>query len=211
MLIPTPGAGGFDCAKHEIDSTKTNTPRNVCISSPYCGSKNVRIQAIVIAKLEFSNVQRQILVANLMECCDDAALNQRPKAFSRICMNCTKDIFAFAMVNNAVIVEVVAQRLVRTPCIRADQANFVGDGFADKANQRGAIDTSNYACNNVTFSLYSANNDRFAGADATTCATATSAIAIAAFIFCVCSSPCRPQTFRPPQLRPPIGENPRHS
>ena len=47
-------------------------------------AENIRIEAIVVAELEFRNVQRHIFGADLVERADDAALEDRPEAFNRI-------------------------------------------------------------------------------------------------------------------------------
>lgn len=49
-------------------------------TSANCRSEDVSVLSIVVAKLELSNVQRQILVADLVEAPHDATLNQRPEA-----------------------------------------------------------------------------------------------------------------------------------
>jgi hypothetical protein len=43
--------------------------------------EDVRVLPVVVAELELGNVQRQILVTDLVETAHDAALNQRPEAF----------------------------------------------------------------------------------------------------------------------------------
>lgn len=47
-------------------------------------SENIVIEAVVIAELEFGNVERQIFAADFVEATDNAALEDAPKAFNRV-------------------------------------------------------------------------------------------------------------------------------
>jgi hypothetical protein len=46
-------------------------------------------------------------------------------------------------------------------------ADFVGDGFADECGESVGTDVRNYARDNIALAADSADNRRFAGADAT--------------------------------------------
>jgi hypothetical protein len=50
-------------------------------------TKDVSVQSIVVPELEFSNVQRQIFAADLVEVAHDTALDERPEAFDCVRMN----------------------------------------------------------------------------------------------------------------------------
>jgi hypothetical protein len=66
----------------------------LCVSATrYSGTKDVSVLPIVVTELKFRNVQRHILLTDLVECADNAALDDRPEAFNRIGMNGTDDIF----------------------------------------------------------------------------------------------------------------------
>ncbi len=54
-----------------------------CVSAPrYRGAENVRIVAVVVAPLEFGDIQRQIFPAYLVIAAHDPALQERPKAIN---------------------------------------------------------------------------------------------------------------------------------
>ena len=72
-------------------------------STPFiCCSENVRVVPIVIAELKLRDVQRQILVADLVERADDAALEDRPEAFNRVRVDRADDVLLVAVIDDAV-------------------------------------------------------------------------------------------------------------
>ena len=61
-----------------------------------CRTENVRVQAVVIPELELCDIERQVLFADLVECPDHAAFDQRPEALNRVCVNRADNILAVA-------------------------------------------------------------------------------------------------------------------
>ncbi|MGB6656536.1 MAG: hypothetical protein WA926_10880 [Methylovirgula sp.] len=64
-----------------------------------CFSENVGVLTIVVAKLKFSDVERQVFFADFMECAHHPTLNQRPETFNRIRVNRADDILTARMVD----------------------------------------------------------------------------------------------------------------
>ncbi len=71
-------------------------------ATTYSRAEDVGVVPIVIAKFEFRNIERQIFAADLVISPHDAALQDRPKAFNRIRVNCPNDMLADGMVNGLV-------------------------------------------------------------------------------------------------------------
>jgi hypothetical protein len=71
-------------------------------------SKDIRILPIVVAELEFSNIERHVLGAHLVERADNPAFKDRPEAFNRVGMNGADDILPLHMVDGGVR-EIVAK------------------------------------------------------------------------------------------------------
>ena len=65
------------------------------------GTENVCIHAIVVSELELSDVERKIRFADLVERTHHAALDDRPEAFNRVCMDRASNIFVAAVVDDA--------------------------------------------------------------------------------------------------------------
>src|SRR5271163_1490250 len=66
-------------------------------ASCYSSTENVRVLAVVMTKLEFSEVQRQILLAYVVVVADDSALQEAPEILNVVRMNLTAYIFASAV------------------------------------------------------------------------------------------------------------------
>jgi hypothetical protein len=134
------------------------------LASPNRRPEDIRILPIVVAELELGDIERHIFTAHFVECADNAALEDRPEAFNGLSMDCTDDILAFGVVNNAVRIFPI-EPLVATPLIRAKQADFMRDSFADERSKSVRSDIRDDARNNVAFAADSADDWRFAGTD----------------------------------------------
>jgi hypothetical protein len=81
-------------------------------------SEDVVVLAVVVTELELSDVQRQILAADLMERADHAALHQRPEAFNGLGVDRTDNVLVDRVVNE--LMRVVGIELVVTAPCRAN-------------------------------------------------------------------------------------------
>src|SRR5689334_16090591 len=74
----------------------------------------VGILAVVVAELKLVDVERKVFLTDLMERAHDPALNQRPEAFNCLRMDRAVNVFACAVVNEAMremLVDVVVARM----------------------------------------------------------------------------------------------------
>jgi hypothetical protein len=55
-------------------------------------SENVIVEAVIIPKLELSDIERQILCTDFVERADDTALEDAPKAFNRLSVHRTDNV-----------------------------------------------------------------------------------------------------------------------
>ena len=81
--------------------------------------------AIVVAKLELRDIERQILRADLVERANDTALEDRPETFNRVGMDRADDILAGRVANNAMR-EIGFQATIASPFIRNQKADLLG-------------------------------------------------------------------------------------
>jgi hypothetical protein len=98
------------------------------------GSEDVRVLAIIVTELEFSNIERKVLFADFVEAPHNTTLDQRPEALDCLRVNRADDVLAFGVVNGRVRIFPV-KFLVSLPLVGAEQADFVRDGFADKLGE----------------------------------------------------------------------------
>jgi hypothetical protein len=139
------------------------------------GPEDIRVSAVIISELELGNVQGHIFTAHFVERADNAALENRPKALDGLSVDCTDDVLPSGVINDAMRIFAV-KPLVTTPLIRAKQADFVRDGFADEGGESIRIDVGNHARNHIALTADGAGDWSFAGPDA------ASSAAPAAFI-----------------------------
>jgi hypothetical protein len=57
-------------------------------------SENVHVFPVVISELELRNIERHIFAAHFVERADYTALEDRPKAFDGLSVNCANDVLA---------------------------------------------------------------------------------------------------------------------
>lgn len=100
--------------------------RAFCASACCYGSaEDVGVLPIVVTPLEFRDVERQILGADVVEAAHDAALQQRPEAINGLRVDDAAHIFA-ATVANGLVRVIGGQANVAAMFIGGDQADLLG-------------------------------------------------------------------------------------
>ena len=105
---------------------------SVLLPSPYPsspldrGPENVRAHAVVITELELSDIERQVLAADLVERAHDAALEDTPIALNRVCVDRADHVLACAVAHVVVRVNVLEQPIAGM-LIGGEQRDFVAD------------------------------------------------------------------------------------
>jgi hypothetical protein len=162
-IPPFPAALLGSCAEAE--------PSGATSATRYDGSKGVGIIPMVVPELEFVDVQRQVRSADLMETADDAALNQRPKAFDALSVDGTDHVLPLSVVDDFVRI-FFAQPAIRRVLVCDQQADFFGYGLPNKCLQRLAIDAIDDLRRDLALAADRTNDRRFAGADTASTFTA---------------------------------------
>lgn len=125
--------------------------------------EDIGVVAVVVAKLELCDVERQVFFADLMIGADDTALNQRPKAINCLSVHRTDHVFASGMINRLMRI-FLAEVLVANPLIAAQQADLIGNGLTDEAFQSRGLNILDDAGDNVAFAADRTSNDSLASA-----------------------------------------------
>ena len=81
---------------------KNLTPPGDGLASLNRRTENVRVEAVVIAELKLRDVQRHILLADLVECADNTALDDRPEALNGVGVDSPDNVFALGLINGGV-------------------------------------------------------------------------------------------------------------
>jgi hypothetical protein len=113
-----------------LSSLAETVTSNHASAACYRRIKNVRVHAVVVTELKFRNVQRQVFGADFMERADNTALEDAPKAFNRVGMNCTNNILLFLVVYS--LARIFFQARIDLVFICRQQADLVRYRFANK-------------------------------------------------------------------------------
>src|SRR5260221_11886612 len=130
-----------------------------------CRLEDVRVLTIIVAELEFSDIQRHVFGAHLVKRAHHAALEDRPEALNRLGMNRADDVLALGVVNGRVRIFLV-EFFVALPLIGAEQANFVRNGFAHEVTERIGADVLANARDHVALALDRSNDGNLARTNA---------------------------------------------
>ena len=115
-------------------------------------SENIIVEAVVVSELKLRDIQRQIFAADFVEATDDSALEDRPEAFNRVRVDYADDMLPDAMIDNTVWIS-AAKSFIDLVGIGAEQANFIGNRFADKVLDFRLVYAENDAGDYVALAL----------------------------------------------------------
>jgi hypothetical protein len=145
-------------------------------SSDRC-SEDISIFAVIVAKLEFGDVQRHVFTAHFVKRADDTTFEDRPEAFNRVGVDGTDDVFALIVINHGMR-KFFAKMLVANPLVGAEQADFVRHGFAHEGLKRRSANIDNNASHDVALAAHSADDRRLAGTGAASSFAATALVLV---------------------------------
>src|ERR1700733_13172528 len=140
-------------------------------------AEDVRVFAIVVPELEFYDIKRQVLVPDVVECTDHAALDDAPEAFDRLSVGGADNVLPASAVNRRMRV-ICTKPLIADPLIRAKPANLRRDGLTDEFGEGCGADVLNNARDQITIAADRASNHDLTRADATISATRSAATLI---------------------------------
>src|ERR1700722_11759284 len=92
--------------------SRVKTTMTRFLARAYSRSENVLVMPVIVTELELSDVQMQVLFADLVESANAAALDERPETFNRIGVNGTNNIFSDAVIVGCVRVTSLGQAVV---------------------------------------------------------------------------------------------------
>lgn len=123
------------CWRH-LRSTKATASQSASALNPrYRLAENVRFATVVMAELGLCQVQRQILLADMMIGTDDATLEQAPEAFDVVGMHFTAHVLVRFVIYSSVA-EGLMQFLIARAFIGGDQIDFLRYRLTNKSTHR---------------------------------------------------------------------------
>src|SRR5438128_837229 len=116
------------CAKEAVSGTLERSNAwfwLMCLASADRRSEDIGVLPVVVAELELRDIERQILVADLVESAHDTALNQRPKTFNRVCVNGADHVMPVAVPDDAMRIA-LAEPVISREIVGTKQADLCG-------------------------------------------------------------------------------------
>jgi len=134
-------------------------------ASAYCygRTENVGVLPVVVAPLEFRDVERQIFGADMVEATHNAALQQRPEAIDCLGMDQSAHIFT-APVADGLMRELWRETDVAAMFVSGDKADFLRHGHPDEMAHGPHVRFAQHASHDVALPLNGTDDDFLAAA-----------------------------------------------
>src|SRR5258708_16760242 len=101
-----------------------------------CRGEDIFVLAVIVPELKLRNVQRQILLTDLVERADHAALEDRPEAFNRVRVYGANNVLIARVIDDGVLRIAVLEAAVAGEVIRAKQGDLLRHTLADELLKR---------------------------------------------------------------------------
>jgi hypothetical protein len=140
-------------------------------ASCYDLPEHISMIQMVAAKLELSQVERQIFFADMVKLAHDAALQERPKRINARSVNQSAHVFALPM-SYALVVVLLIEQTIAGMFISREKRNLWTNGLAHKSIQGRGVRVFNHLANDVALT-----SDRADNGDLAACATSADSLA----------------------------------
>ena len=125
-------------------------------------AENVRVLAVVIPELEFSDIERHVFAAHFVERPDHAALEDRPEALNGVGMDRADDVLPSRVVDNFVLRKFVGKMLIADPMIRNEEADLFRDAIANEGREGIGSNVRDHTRHHVAPALHGSCDNRLA-------------------------------------------------
>lgn len=119
-----------------------------CSASCYDRAENVPVLPVVVAKRKLRQIQRQVVLGDIMECPDHAALKQAPERLKIVGMHVPAYIF-FSAVIHRLMREGASNPLIALRFIGSDQRNLIAYGLTNELTHRQTVGLFDQLADNI--------------------------------------------------------------
>jgi hypothetical protein len=159
MSNQTPIVSG--CWRRDAEALASSSASASC----QCRLEDIRILAVVVPPRKFVEVERQILLADIMVGADDSALEQCPERIEVRGVDLAAHILAVRMINGFVRETKRVQVAVSAIFIGRNQFNLVAHSLADKLIERLGAGILDNLANHIALAADRADDANLAGAN----------------------------------------------
>ena len=124
--------------------------------------EDIRIFTVVVAKLKLREIERQVLLANVVVRPDDSAFQKAPKPFNRVCVDLAANVLAFAMRDGIVRESASRQVVIAGVFVGRNQIDVAANRLADEAVKSLSICVLDHLADNVSLSADCSDDGCFA-------------------------------------------------
>src|SRR5438552_360623 len=132
---------GCPMNSHCVGSLASSHRRAEAIASVHASAacygrpEDVGILPVVVPELKLREVERQVLLADIVVRADDPALEQCPEAIQVRGMDVAPHVFAPCVTDGLMWIAKWAERPITDPFVCGDELHLVGDGLAHEGGQ----------------------------------------------------------------------------
>src|SRR6266849_4919502 len=101
----------------------------------YCGPEDVGVLPVVMPELKLREVERQVLLGDVVVRADDSALEERPEAIEVRRVDVAPHVLALEVAHGLMRVAELTEMLVADILVGGDKLHVVGDRLLDEALQ----------------------------------------------------------------------------
>jgi hypothetical protein len=130
------------------------------LAPPNRRSENIGVVPIVVSELKFSDVERHVFGADLVERAHHAALENRPETLNRVRVHRADDKLSGGMLNG--LVGVFGQPVIDLTFVSGEQTHLVRNDLTDEIFSGLGSDAGQDAGDDIALALHGTDDRRFA-------------------------------------------------
>jgi hypothetical protein len=138
--------------------------RASALSPRYRLAENIGFTAVVVTELKLGQVQREVLLADMMKAAHNTALEEAPKRFQIVGVNFATNVLALT-VTDRFVREILFQESITGMLIGRHQINGLADSLAHESIKCNGVRTLDYLTDYVSLAANCADDANFAGTD----------------------------------------------
>ncbi len=151
-----------------LQPSETPASQRASASGPrYRLAENIGFTAVIMAELKLSQIEREILLADMVEASHNATLEEAPERFEIVGVNLAAHIFALS-VSDGLVREILFQEAIAGMLVGGDQIYLFADRLSDKSVKRDGVSIFYDLADNVALPTDGSNDAYFSALLATT-------------------------------------------
>src|SRR5712692_1090610 len=149
-------------ARSWADTSSGHASAGACSAFCYHIRKNVRILPVIVPVRKLRQVQRQIILRDIVKSSNDATLQQTPEGFNIVRMNVPSDIFLLAVFHD-LMREESFQWIITIGFVSGHQGHLVTDRLPHESSHRRTVSSLDHLADHIALAGDSADDGDLLG------------------------------------------------